>query len=126
MTTGPHDLQTFMLTCEATLTFQCSGTEKWSTFFVNMRFFFTCRNSNTVSKDFAFLHPTVLKKNDVHLFSWHCIILHNSRQGALYSQLFPRVWSCFFACWVSSDISKDTKTSEGNVLQRKNNVSLYL
>lgn len=25
MTTGPHDLQTFMLTCEATLTFQCSA-----------------------------------------------------------------------------------------------------
>lgn len=34
MTTGPHDLQTFMLTCEATLTFQCSGTEKYIIFFL--------------------------------------------------------------------------------------------
>lgn len=41
MTTGPHDLQTFMLTCEATLTFQYSGTEKYSIFFVNKRGFFT-------------------------------------------------------------------------------------
>lgn len=126
MTTGPHDLQTFMLTCEATLTFQCSGTEKWSTFFVNMRFFFHTSKFEHCLKGFCIFTSNCIKKNDVHLFSWHCIILHNSRQGALYSQLFPRVWPCFFACWVSSDISKDTKTSEGNVLQRKNNVSLYL
>lgn len=42
MTTGPHDLQTFMLTCEATLTFQYSGTEKYSIFFLLISgFFFT-------------------------------------------------------------------------------------
>lgn len=94
MTTGPHDLQTFMLTCEATLTFQCSGTEKWSTFFVNMRFFFTRRNSNTVSKDFAFLHPTVLKKMmyiylvDIVLY---CITADKEPYIVNYSQEFDPV-----------------------------------
>lgn len=54
MTTGPHDLQTFMLTCEATLTFQYSGTEKYSIFFLLISEVFF----HTVSKDLAFLHQT--------------------------------------------------------------------
>lgn len=93
-------------------------------FFVNKRGFF-----HTVSKDLAFLHQTfysnLTKKWCTYVFR-HCIILHNSGQGALYSQILPGLWSYIFACWFSSDISEDTKTSKGIALYRGYDFSLYL
>lgn len=59
-----------------------------------MRFFFTRRNSNTVSKDFAFLHPTVLKKMmyiylvDIVLY---CITADKEPYIVNYSQEFDPV-----------------------------------
>lgn len=66
MTTGPHDLQTFMLTCEATLTFQYSGTEKYSIFFLLISgFFFTLSQK---SLHFYIKRFTQIKKKMMYMY----------------------------------------------------------
>lgn len=91
MTTGPHDLQTFMLTCEATLTFQYSGTEKYSIFFLLISEVFF----HTVSKDLAFLHQTFysnLTKQLMYMYLVHivlyCITADKEPFTVKYSQDF--------------------------------------
>lgn len=89
MTTGPHDLQTFMLTCEATLTFQYSGTEKYSIFLLLI--------SGVLShclKGLAFLHQTFysnLKKKMMYMYLdivLYCITADKEPFTVKYSQDF--------------------------------------
>lgn len=89
MTTGPHDLQTFMLTCEATLTFQYSGTEKYSIFFVNKRGFFTLSKKTL---HFYIKRFTQIKKQLMYMYLVHivlyCITADKEPFTVKYSQDF--------------------------------------
>lgn len=72
MTTGPHDLQTFMLTCEATLTFQCSGTEKHIIFFLLISGVF----SHCLKRACIFTSNFLLKFNKKMMYMYLDIVLY--------------------------------------------------
>lgn len=72
MTTGPHDLQTFMLTCEATLTFQYSGTEKYSIFFLLI----SGVSSHCLKRPCIFTSNFLLKFNKKMMYMYLDIVLY--------------------------------------------------